>query len=1034
MTEKLTKRSFAMMFFAAVCLTATLFAVSLPFGAFAEEASYSNVDYKSSYSLGETLDIADLTVTIGNQSVTMDKTVVYPSEKAVSADKVALNEYGEYFVKYSKIINEKYYLKEYSFKIERTAYAVLGGSAEYTNVGEYPYIQDKSSEGLKVSLDKKATFTYNNYINLDELDENHLLFSLYVLPQVKGSRDFGVLNIRIIDAFDPDNYILLRVKAYKEIDSVNGEGFSSYLLASVPSAGQKLTSKNGDKLMVEDWGRYTCFSFSAEPYSAVGTVENDTLEVRYDQKEKQLIIPHDLGWDAMSNVIADFDDPVYFGDNIWNGFSSNKVIFSVSIDGLIADSGTFVVNKVANQNLQDYVFSDLEPDINVDFGEYTEHSLPKAEVGRPYSIYQLYAEDDVDGVIAMNSYVSYEKDGKVFDVSVANGAFVPYAAGEYKINYFVKTSTGQLKTKTVCILAEEPQQLQVTVDERTDEYKIGHSYIPFDYTVVNAYGKASCKITVTDVGGVSSNWSESFVFTSSGRHEIEYEFTDRAGRTAVKTFIINVGASDAPVWDENPVIPRYMLGSYFCEIDGQNSQYAYKINPISAKFYNDDGSVQTKIADVYFDGVKAENGVIKPVAAVGSSPQVKEICFKVQFNGVEYQSQNYQTTVVSAFKDAAGKTQLNMSQYFVGKGFVNTLDYPETTKKFLEYTAAEEDNYIEFVNPVSLNKASLSFNINPLKVDFDKVRVTFFDSEQPQKYIYADCYYDQEKQVSYMTVNDNPLQAVLSGSMIADNQSNIEVRYDYEMLKMQGHPLKLTQYANGEDFDCFPSGKVYIKVQILGATSGSAAIRIMKIDNQIFSSETVRDRVAPTIMFEKTLNNSYVGGETVTISKATVSDVLSPYGSATFSIRLRESGEYVNDENGKLLQDVSIDKEYTLNPDIGTYEVVIKVTDGNVSDSYKKVFYVIDCISPTISIKGVVQGEVKAGQTYKLPEFEVADNYSSAENCKKWIVVYYDNGRVEEIYSDEYVFWATGKYTIGFFGADENGNTASLYYTVNVLK
>lgn len=1034
MKKKLTKRYFALIFFATFCLSVAMFAVNLPFGVFAEDVSYSIVNYQSSYALDDTLDIVDQTITVAGQSLTMDKTVVYPSKKAVSADTIVLNEYGEYSVKYSKIINGKYYLKEYSFKIDRTAYAVTDGTAEYTGVGEYSYIQDKSSEGLKVTLDKKGTFTYNNYINLDELDENNLLFSLYVLPQVKGTRDFGILNIRIIDAFEPDNYILLRARAYKEIDSVNGEGFSSYLLASVPSAGQKLTSKNGDKLMVEDWGRYTCFSFSAEPYSAVGTVENDTLEVRYDQKQKQLIVPHDLGWGAMSNVIADFDDPVYFGDNIWEGFSSNKVIFSVSIDGLISDNGTFVINKVANQNLQDYVFSDLEPDINADFGEYTEESLPKAEVGKPYSLYKLYAEDDVDGVISTDAYVYYEKDGKILDVSVTNDAFVPYAAGEYKINYFVKTTTGQLKTKTVCVWAEEPQQLEVFVAERTDVYKLGYAYVPCDYTATNAYGNVNCCITVIDGNGIRLNWSEDFVFVSSGEHVIEYEFTDRAGRSAVKKFIINIGASDAPVWDEDPIIPRYMLGSYFCEIDGQNSQYAYKINAITAKFYNADGSVQTKTADVYFDGEKAEDGVITPVAAIGNSPQVKEIVFKVEFNGVEYTSQKYQTTVISAFREVEGKTQLNMSQYFAGEGFVNTLDYPETSKKFLEYTAIEEDNYLEFVNPVSLDKASLSFNINPQKVDFDKIRVTFFDSEQFQKYVYADCFYDREKQVSYMTVNDNQLQTVLSGSMIADNQNNIEVRYDYETLKIQGHPLKLTQYANGEAFDCFPSGKVYIKVQIIGVTSGSAAIRIMKIDNQIFSSETVRDRVAPTVMFEQSLNNSYIGGERVTISKAIVSDVLSPYGSATFSVRMRESGEYVKDEDGKLLKDVSINKDYTLKPDIGTYEVVIKVTDGNVSDSYKKVFYVIDCISPVISINGVVCGEVKAGTTYKLPEFEITDNSSATEKCKKWIVVYYDNGRVEEIYSDEYVFWTTGKYTIGFFGTDENGNTASLYYTVNVVK
>lgn len=1032
MKNSVTKKSVSLLVLVAAFLCAAVFAAYLPFHA-AAEATYSAVQYESSYAFGDTLSIADQTVTADGQTVTMDKTVVYPSQKAVSADKIVLSEYGEYTVKYSKTVNGHYYANTYTFKIERTAYAVLGGSAEYTNVGEYPYIQDKSSEGLKVTLDKKGTFTYNNYINLDELDENNLLFSLYVLPQVKGARDFGVLNIRIIDAFDPDNYIWLRAKAYKELDPTNGEGFSSYLLASVPSAGQKLTSKNGDKLMVEDWGRYTCFSFSAEPYSAVGTVENDGLEVRYDQATKQLIVPHDLGWDAMSNVIADFDDPVYFGDNIWKGFSSNKVIFSVSIDGLIADNGTFVINKVANQNLKDYVFSDLEPEVKADFGAYTEATLPHAEVGKPYALYELFAEDDVDGKIAMDAYVSYEKDGKILDVSVTDGAFVPFAAGEYTIHYVAKTTTGQVKEKTVSIIAEEAQALEVLVEEVADEYKIGHEYKPFGYSVVNAYGRTECEIAVIDGNGERTAWTEDFVFTASGTHTVEYIFTDRAGRSTVKSYTIAVGASDAPVWSETPVIPKYMLGSYVCEMDGKSEQYGYPIQPITAKFYNADGSVQTKLADVYFDGVKAENGLVKPVAEVGAAPQVKEISFKVEFNGVVYESEKYPTTVVSAVKDNNGKTQLDMRQYFVGEGLVNTTDYSATTKKFLEYTATDKVNYVEFINPVALNKASLAFNLNPLKVDFEKIRVTFMDSEQTHKYVFADCYYNAEKGVSYMTVNGNPLEAVLSGSMIADNQNNIEIRYDYTSGKMQGHPLVLTEYAGGELFDGFPSGKVYIKIEILGAKPNAAAIRIMKIDNQIFSTETVRDRVAPTIMFEETLNNSYVGGETVTISKATVSDVLSPYGAATFSVRMRESGEYVTDVNGKVLKDLSIEQAYMLQPAIGTYEVVIKVTDGNVSDSYKQVFYVVDCVAPTLTMNGTVQGEVKAGTTYKLPDFDVTDNYSSAENCKKWVVVYYDNGKVEKI-DGEYVFWTTGEYTIGFFGADENGNIASLYYTVNVKK
>lgn len=1031
MRKNLTKRTVATIFFVVFCLSAITFAVAIPLGAFAGEASYSSVSYEAVYELGETLVIADQTVTVNGQSVTMDKTVVYPSSKAVSADKVVLNEYGEYSVKYSKAVSGKYYSNDYSFKIERTAYAVLDGSAEYASVGEYSYIQNKKTEGLKVSLGKKGTFTYNNYIDLDQLDENNLLFSLYALPDAKGVRDFGVLNIRIIDAFDPDNYILLRAKAYKEIDSVNGEAFASYLLASVPSAGQKLTSKTGDKVVVEDWGRYTWFSFSAEPGS--GAVENNTLKIRYNQKTKQLIVPHNMSWDGVPETIADFDDPVYFGDNIWSGFSSNKVIFSVSIDGLVGDSGTFVINKVANQDLKEYVFSDLEPDVKEDFGEYLETNLPKAEVGKPYALYEMFAEDDVDGLATMNAYVTYEKDGVVLDVCVDGGAFVPYATGEYKINYYLKTTTGQVKTKTVSIIAEDAIPLNVDVDEVARDYKVGHAYVPFDYLPINAYGNVDCKITVIGADGVRTAWNEDFAFTSSGKHDIEYLFTDRAGRTATKTFEINVGSSDTPVWSKPTLIPRYMLGSYYCDIDGKNEQYAYKIQPVTAKFYLSDGSVQVKTADVYFDGVKAEDGIIKPIAAVGSAPQIKEISFKAEFGGVEFESQKYQTTVISAFREVDGKTQLDMRQYFVGKGLINTVDYPETTKKFLEYTATETDNYLEFVNPVSLNKASLSFNINSEKTAFEKIRVTFFDSEQPQKYVYADCYYTAEKKTSYMAVNGNELESVLSGSMLADNQNNIEIRYAYETLKFQGHPLKLTAYADGSPFDGFPSGKVYVKVEIIGATPNEAAVRIMKIDNQIFSGETVRDRVAPTIMFEKTLNNSYVSGEAVTISKASVSDVLSPYGTATFSVKMRESGEYVKDENGDLLKNVSIDKEYTLKPSIGTYEVVIKVTDGNVSDSYKKVFYVIDRTSPTITMKGDVWGEAKAGEVYKLPEFEVTDNYSAIEKCVKWVVLFYDDGRVEEIYSDEYVFAKAGKYTIGFFGADESGNTASLYYTVNVL-
>lgn len=999
----------------------------------AENATYSKVEYETSYAYGSELAIADESLTVGGKQEVLNKTLIYPSKKAVSTDKVVLNEFGKYTIRYSKVIDGKYYQDEYAFGVDRTAYSVSNGcSAEYTNLDNYDYISNKSTEGLKVTLNKSGTFTYNNYIDLNNLGEDNLLLSLFALPQEQGTRDFGIFNIRIIDAFDETNYIQIRVKAYQEFMS-SGEAFSSYILAAVPSIGQNLTSKSYTQTYVNDWGRYTFFSFSADARGNGNDVVKNALAIHYDQETKQLIIPHNIGWDAMPDVIADFDDPAYFSDSVWDGFSTSKVVLSVSIGGLAASSGSFMINYIDGQDLSDPVFSDMVPELVADLDGYEEDSLPFAEVGKPYSIFPLTAQDDVDGNMDAAISVTYNKNGKDYDVNVENGAFVPYAEGEYKITYKAVTTTGQVESKVLTVVAKAASALNVNFSADNGEYLINQPYTPIGYTATNAYGKTRYDIVITDKNNSKYVWDEDFLFQISGEHVVEYTVYDYAGRSATHEFRIQVGASTEPTWVGSPAIPKYMLGSYYCKIDGAKTQYAYEIKPLLARFYDADGNMQEKTADIYFDGKKVENGKIAPQITAGSKPQIKVIEFKAEFNGTTYTSETYTTIVVSPTQLINGTEYLSMTQYFVGEGLTNFLEYGQTSKKFLEFVASGDGaNYVDFVNPVGINKAAVEFNIDPAKTSFEKIRVTAYDSVETDKAIYADYYYDSDKKTSYMTVNSNTLEAVVSGSLIEDNQNNISFRYDIDTRKVSGYPLVIKTYADGTEFDEFPSGKVYLRVELIGAVKDKAAVRIMKIDNQIFHHETTRDRVAPTAMFVGGIQNSYVEGETVVISEAIVSDVLSPYSYASFSVKNRASGEYVTDANGVLLKNVSIDKEYSFVAQIATYELMVSVGDGTTTDTYKQVFSGVDVTKPTMTVKGGVVGKAKVGETYRLPEFTLSDNFSSEENCDKWIVLYFTNGRVERIDSNVYVFSTAGEYVLGLFGADESGNTVSQLYKLIV--
>ena len=122
----------------------------------AETWSVADLDAGNVY--GETVDIPDRTVSIGENSTIALSTITYPSGKVTREKRVRLGEAGNWTVRYYAELDGKHYAKNETFFVEGRGYNVKSKNSsvewsDYTDLGI-------TSTGLLVRLANKDSLTF----------------------------------------------------------------------------------------------------------------------------------------------------------------------------------------------------------------------------------------------------------------------------------------------------------------------------------------------------------------------------------------------------------------------------------------------------------------------------------------------------------------------------------------------------------------------------------------------------------------------------------------------------------------------------------------------------------------------------------------------------------------------------------------------------------------------------------------------------------------------------------------------------------
>ena len=172
-------------------------------------ATLSDVEIQETYTIGQTIDVPNATITVGGTAYETTKTLVYPNGNTAAVDSAVIRMSGEYEIVYKALVNGRLYEKSVNFNVLTDRYSV---SSERSSVsyGTNAYFQDESIQGLNLSLAQGDSFIYNRVLDLNKITQEDELLRFYYTPTEQGAGDVNQTYVKLTDVYDPNNYVLVQ--------------------------------------------------------------------------------------------------------------------------------------------------------------------------------------------------------------------------------------------------------------------------------------------------------------------------------------------------------------------------------------------------------------------------------------------------------------------------------------------------------------------------------------------------------------------------------------------------------------------------------------------------------------------------------------------------------------------------------------------------------------------------------------------------------------------------------------------------------
>lgn len=975
--------------------------------------TFDEVLIDNEFYAGDTFTVPNVKVSNGENSFDTEFSLQFPDGKSYTDDdsnpltksEYKLNMAGVYRLVYSANVDGKNLSKEIEFTVKSKLYSTNGnksiieyGQASYKNVYDEEY---QTRTGLKLSLAAGEEFSYNELVDLREGDAMRSLITFYALPTVDRQLDASGITLVLTDAYDSSNTVEIKIKAVEfPINQMAESHWNwTYLSACAPNAGQVTTGyAKGAPIEVQVdtiYGAGVQFSFYGSNFYKTSNPINWAMTVYYNLEEKAVYVG--------PNKVVDLDDPFFFGQKLWGGFTTGEVFFGIRGNTFYKDHINLLITELCGKDPsgENILIKDSVPEMNIDFNAMDKDNIWTV-LGQKFPVFKATAVDVYDGplsvtVKAFNGYYSSTKT----ELDIVDGYFIADKLGVATLEYSVTAHDGKQYLELVDIPVKAEKTIAVElIDGYVESGKAGDIVKIADYSVSGNVGKAEESVTVTKGGKQYPVSFGTFTADSEGSYIVKISAVDKIGQTDEQSYTVEIDGNANPVFYGDVIVPKYMVVGKSYTLP---EYIAYDFSTSTGTAVKSAVKVNGTVGNVY-KPTAAGDITIEYVATTDNGQTVK----------------TYLAKAIDATKTAVnGDKVMDAIKYFDQTGFNMTANSSGVNFNATANASAT------FINYLSSYEFVLDFVVNPNKKALSKLEFTLSDVLVKDNALTIAVYVSDGN----VTVNgvDTGIKISMEALFDTTGRTAASIAFDARTGKLTADANTYT--VNG--FTPFTDDIAIFAVKADGVTAESE-FSIRKICNQVLRSTTRTDSIDPTLSYNGTYGIYMEKGSVLTIFRAVACDVLSPIKTNHVSV-YNPDGSIATALDGTKLDKVPSNKDYQITLDAyGTYVIDYTIIDdANNNPPYKVNVQVVDNEPPVIKVKDTFPKTAKVGDVIRIPDYLVTDDVD--KDLSVTIVLYNDFDGLRRIWTDKYfVINEVADYSITYICYDAAGNAASVTITIKV--
>lgn len=892
-------------------------------------------------SYGDVIAVNKKTLTYLGQSKEVEGQIILPDGTAKKGKNFVVDNYGTYQVIYRAFfgVQEVSYIIQY--KCIRTSRDLFTPTTPKTvNNGEYSF--DNSIKGAVLTLANRNQVTFNQVLDFNYLDPTTPIIEFIVDPATQGEADISKFTVRLTDFDNSNNYVDIIIE---DSTMVNDDGEGCYVLA-----GSNMQIKKGyeyipePKLHSNTFGDNTHSSFRALPIAK----PNNKASLYFDYSTFGIYVSPTMHLNTKT-MVTDLDDQVIYGSSLWKGFTNKKAILSIFPNEMISNSGNIVVTRIGDYDLSQINFEDnIAPTIDIDFNGQDEFNIPKAELNKPYPIFDAVVSDNYDLNLDYNVTVLYfdEDSTRVKDVSIINNTFTPTREGRYIVLYESSDHSSNKATRRINVFAlNHVETLDLDLVEQTitgDIYSPISLPLESEVNVTGGSGKAVVerKLFNSQSQEISLTGSE-FIPIVPDTYQAKYRAYDYLGNYVEKVITLDIKAPNKPVLTNNPVFAPILI-----------KDHTYNL-PIAQAVEYVNNQRKTLTPQIYVNDVLLDSNSFKVGDACNISYRFIGETGNLEFN-----------KNINVVKPHLEGNLINQSEYFYGD-----FDAVSEDNLYVRLTANNKDASTLFANVLPYSNLLARLETTDGYDNYSKIYIKYFDRYNENLSLTFVIRKDEDK--LYISTLAEPTEHEFHYRNI-DGKSTFVVDFSnatgalYSIATSNNFIMNVNYFDDGSKFNGFSNG-VYLKTSVEGV-HGIFYLDVAQIANQNLGHRGLhKDRGVPVIILKNSVINEGKIGGIATTAVAEAFDVFSDV-----SLKLN-----VFDPNGDLILnnvDASVEQTFTFD-NYGSYLLMYKAIDtANRQANYQTAINVYDDIKPTLEVNNNLSKTYSVGDKVEIPSYKASDN------------------------------------------------------------